>query len=60
MLDSGNLPLRFQGKIFTGLGLQRWGKPYLDMSGVLTRQNLSTRLRKRSLHLLAKLWHFVR
>jgi len=32
----------------------------LDMSGVLAYQNLSTRLGKRSLHLLAKLWHFVR
>ncbi len=32
----------------------------LDMSGVLAYQNLSTRQGKRSLHLLANLWHFVR
>ncbi len=35
-------------------------KPYLHMSGVLASQNFSTRQGKRSLHLLAKLWHFVR
>jgi hypothetical protein len=32
----------------------------LDMSGVFAYQNLFTKQGKRSLHHLAKLWHFVR
>ncbi len=55
MLDSGNLPFRLQeNKSFKG-----WEEE-TKRSGVLAYQNLSTRQGKRSLHLLAKLWHFVR
>ena len=54
MLDFRNLPFRFQGEESS-----KGGEEETELSGVLACQNLSTRQGKRSLHLLAKLWHFV-